>query len=93
MNSIRVQVNQVSFFVSPSHDVEQLRSEIAAAVRRGGDFVRLELVDGSESFVMCSSGLSITVSRTRAVEPIVTPDDDGEYLAGSLDDPLLDLII
>jgi len=93
MNSIRVQVDQVSFFVSPVHEMEQLRGEITAAVRRGGDFVRLELVDGSESFVMCSSGLSITVSRARTAEPVVSPDDSAEKLAGSLDDPLLDLTI
>ena len=93
MNSIRVQISQVSFFVSPDHDVEKLRGEIAAAVRRGGDFVRLELVDGGEVFVMCSSGLSITVSRAPAIETGATAADDGAYAPGSLYDPLLDLIL
>ena len=93
MNSIRVQINQVSFFVSAHLDAEQLRGEITGAVRRGGDFVRLELADGGETFVMCSSGLSITVSRARTIAPIATSAGDEAYLVGSLNDPLLDLSV
>ena len=92
MNVVNVRVDRISYRLSGSQNIPELRESIAAAVRDGGGFVRLDTEHGGEVFVMCSAGVSIVVSAVEQVHS-VEAGREGTDAAGLLYDPLFDHLI
>jgi len=88
MNVVNVHTDNADYLLSDQQDSSELRGSIVDAVRNGGDFVRLDLANGAEAFLLCSPGAAITV--VSRAEDEQAPTEAADSRRADLFDPVFD---
>lgn len=81
----RIAINDVVFLLADGQSVEEMKAEIAAAVRAGGGFVDFVVAGGGSVSVLVSASSHVVIAAEPAGGDPRDGDDDSAPYGGTFD--------